>query len=83
MVYEAREWNSCAADKRVSFLGFHLPLGDHVHGLDATYDDARATEVLEAQHRSCLSLDGPVILVPAKRFSKSGSSLMTQRCTVE
>jgi len=37
MVYEASEWNSCAADKRVSILGFHLPLGDHVHGLDATY----------------------------------------------
>jgi hypothetical protein len=41
----------------------HLPLGDHVHQLDATEQDARTAKVLEAKHRSSQALDSPMVLL--------------------
>ena len=45
-----------------STLGFHLPLPDHRHYFDAGQDDAGATKILEAQHRSGDAFDGPMVL---------------------
>jgi len=46
-----------------SILGFHLPLPDHMHYFDAGQDDAGATKILEAQHRSGDAFDGPMVLL--------------------
>lgn len=41
----------------------HLALCDHVHELDGAQQDACAAKVLEAEHRSSQSLDGPMVLL--------------------
>ena len=46
-----------------SILGFHLPLPDHMHYFDAGQDDAGATKIPEAQHRSGDAFDGPMVLL--------------------
>ena len=40
----------------------HLPLADHVHGLDSRGDDSSALKGFESEYRSGDSLDGPVVL---------------------
>jgi hypothetical protein len=40
----------------------HLPFADHVHKLDATQNDLRTTEVLEALYRSRDALDRAMVL---------------------
>jgi hypothetical protein len=44
-----------------SILGFHLPLPDRVHYFDAGQDDAGATKILDAPHRSGDAFDDPMI----------------------
>src|SRR5450755_3181493 len=41
----------------------HLPFADHVHELDATQNDSRTTEVLEALYRACDALDRAMVLL--------------------
>ena len=41
----------------------HLPLADHVHGLDTCDQDSGAPKRLEPERRSSDSFDGPVILL--------------------
>ena len=41
----------------------HLPLLDHVHGLNADDDNSRATKRLESQHRLCHYFDGSMVLL--------------------
>ena len=55
--------NKTLGDGRRSFTRtFHLPFLDHVHYFDATQNDARAVEILEAQHQSDDAFDGPMVL---------------------
>jgi hypothetical protein len=42
---------------------FHLSFPDHMHHFDAGQDDAGATKILEAQHRSGDAFDGPMVLL--------------------
>jgi hypothetical protein len=46
-----------------SILGFHLHLPGHMRYLDAGQDDAGATKILEAQHRSGDAFDGPMVVL--------------------
>ena len=41
----------------------HLRFADHVHDFDATENDARAAEVLEALYRACDALDRAMVLL--------------------
>jgi hypothetical protein len=41
----------------------HLPFADHVHELDATQNDSRTAEVLEALYRACDALDRAMVLL--------------------
>jgi hypothetical protein len=41
----------------------HLPFADHVHELDATQNDSRTKEVLEALYQRCDALDRAMILL--------------------
>lgn len=40
----------------------HLPLGDHMHQLDATQEKARAAKGFIPEHRSGDALDRPMVL---------------------
>jgi hypothetical protein len=46
-----------------SIFGFHLPLPDHMHYFDTGQDNAGATKILEAVHRSGDAFDGSMILL--------------------
>src|ERR1700710_357648 len=41
----------------------HLPFLDHVHDFDAAQNDTRAVKVLEPEHRSSATFDGPMVLL--------------------
>ena len=46
-----------------AFGGDHLPLADHVHGLEASQQSVCRPERFETQHRPGLSLYRPVVLL--------------------
>jgi hypothetical protein len=41
----------------------HLPLGDHMHQLDATQENARAVKGAKPEHRSSDTVDCPMALL--------------------
>jgi hypothetical protein len=53
----------CSGDSHTSPVVAHLPFADHVYRLDATQNDPRTTEILEALYRARDSLDRAMVLL--------------------